>query len=113
MFRIWVKGAVARRQKALESLLFGVGIFMSLLKQQARETGLPALAKGEAQPPSPPQQAGDSVQRLLRSCWSKGWPCNSSSSDGMRLSCRRRDGRTAQGLESPPSVCTANGLALE
>lgn len=51
MFRIWVKGAVALRQKALESLLFEVGIFMPLLKQQAREIGLPALAKGEAQGP--------------------------------------------------------------
>lgn len=35
-----VKGTVVLRQKAPKSLLFEVGIFISLLKQQARESGL-------------------------------------------------------------------------
>lgn len=35
-----MKGTVVLRQKALKSLLFEVGIFISLLKRQARESGL-------------------------------------------------------------------------
>lgn len=66
MFRIWVEGAVALRQKALESLLFEVGIFMSRLKQQAREIGLPALAKGEAQGPQAGWgQCAEAAEELL------------------------------------------------
>lgn len=38
--RMFRKGTVVLRQKALKSLLFEVGIFISLLKQQARESGL-------------------------------------------------------------------------
>lgn len=48
MLGIWVKGTVVLRQKAPESLLFEVGIFISLLKQQAREIWLPALYSREA-----------------------------------------------------------------
>lgn len=52
MLRIWVKGTVAFRQKAPESPLFEVGIFISLLKQQAREIQLPALYSREAWGPT-------------------------------------------------------------
>lgn len=61
-----MKGTVVLRQKAPESLLFEVGIFISLLKQQAREIRLPALYSREARAP---QQAGDS--RLGTVC--RGW----------------------------------------
>lgn len=47
-----MEGTVALRQKALESLLFEVGIFISLLKQQTREIWLPALYSKEAQGPT-------------------------------------------------------------